>query len=209
MYKNFTLTESEKEQILNMHKEHGYKQPINEQGVTSTKPTVTGTKPTVTGINPTVTKMSQSVGGPKTDTIYNKISADDPKYGKNIKQPESLIGKKATFYTNQKDAMDAYQAGKSNPQSEGSVIATIEGINSIDAKSVHLALVIDSAQSNYSTSRLETLIIFNRMSGTFTLSQPEKISGIYYSESVKNILNNEFFSTELASNNKPQQTNFA
>jgi hypothetical protein len=31
MYKNFNLTESEKEQILNMHKDHGYKQPLNEQ----------------------------------------------------------------------------------------------------------------------------------------------------------------------------------
>ena len=37
MYKNFTLTESEKEQILNMHKEHGYKKEnpnrmwVNEQ----------------------------------------------------------------------------------------------------------------------------------------------------------------------------------
>ncbi len=30
MYKNFNLTESEKEQILNMHKEHGYKKPLNE-----------------------------------------------------------------------------------------------------------------------------------------------------------------------------------
>jgi hypothetical protein len=31
MYKNFNLTESEKEQILNMHKNHGYGQPLNEQ----------------------------------------------------------------------------------------------------------------------------------------------------------------------------------
>jgi hypothetical protein len=31
MYKNFNLTESEKEEILNNHKEHGYKKPINEQ----------------------------------------------------------------------------------------------------------------------------------------------------------------------------------
>jgi hypothetical protein len=31
MYKNFSLTESEKEQILNMHKDHGYKKPLNEQ----------------------------------------------------------------------------------------------------------------------------------------------------------------------------------
>ena len=31
MYKNFNLTESEREEILNSHKEHGYKQPLNEQ----------------------------------------------------------------------------------------------------------------------------------------------------------------------------------
>jgi hypothetical protein len=32
MYKNFTLTESEREQILNQHKKHGYKKLLNEQG---------------------------------------------------------------------------------------------------------------------------------------------------------------------------------
>jgi hypothetical protein len=31
MYKNFNLTESEKEQILNMHKDKGYGKPLNEQ----------------------------------------------------------------------------------------------------------------------------------------------------------------------------------
>jgi len=31
MYKNFTFTESEREEILNRHKDHGYRQPINEQ----------------------------------------------------------------------------------------------------------------------------------------------------------------------------------
>jgi tRNA U38,U39,U40 pseudouridine synthase TruA len=30
MYKNFNLTESEREEILNGHKDHGYKQPLNE-----------------------------------------------------------------------------------------------------------------------------------------------------------------------------------
>jgi hypothetical protein len=30
MYKNFTLTESEREQILNMHQDKGYRQPMNE-----------------------------------------------------------------------------------------------------------------------------------------------------------------------------------
>lgn len=31
MYKNFTLTESEREQILEQHKTHGYGKPLNEQ----------------------------------------------------------------------------------------------------------------------------------------------------------------------------------
>jgi len=31
MYKNFTITESEREEILNSHKEYGYRQPMNEQ----------------------------------------------------------------------------------------------------------------------------------------------------------------------------------
>ena len=31
MYKNFNLTESERERILDMHKEHGYKKALNEQ----------------------------------------------------------------------------------------------------------------------------------------------------------------------------------
>lgn len=31
MYKNFNLTESEREQILNQHKEHGYKKSLNEE----------------------------------------------------------------------------------------------------------------------------------------------------------------------------------
>ena len=30
MYKNFNITEEEKQQIMEMHKSHGYKQPINE-----------------------------------------------------------------------------------------------------------------------------------------------------------------------------------
>ena len=30
MYKNFKVTEEEKEQIMEMHKSHGYKKPMNE-----------------------------------------------------------------------------------------------------------------------------------------------------------------------------------
>lgn len=31
MYKNFNLSEEEKRQIMEMHKNHGYKKPLNEQ----------------------------------------------------------------------------------------------------------------------------------------------------------------------------------
>lgn len=31
MYKNFNLTESEKKEILNKHKAHGYQKPLNEE----------------------------------------------------------------------------------------------------------------------------------------------------------------------------------
>jgi hypothetical protein len=38
MYKNFNLTESEREQILGMHQAHGYKKPLNEQPATNINP---------------------------------------------------------------------------------------------------------------------------------------------------------------------------
>jgi hypothetical protein len=50
MYKNFTLTESEREQILNMHQDKGYRQPMNEQQ--STDDTIMGTLPSKLGLNP-------------------------------------------------------------------------------------------------------------------------------------------------------------
>lgn len=31
MYKNFSLTDKERKQILESHKSHGYRQPLNEQ----------------------------------------------------------------------------------------------------------------------------------------------------------------------------------
>ena len=50
MYKNFTLTESEREQILNMHQDKGYRQPMNEQSPTDD--TIMGTLPSKLGLNP-------------------------------------------------------------------------------------------------------------------------------------------------------------
>jgi hypothetical protein len=67
MYKNFSLTESEKEQILNQHKEHGYKAPVNEQAgsigqavsaITNQKPS--GPAPGTTGGATTGAKTASS-----------------------------------------------------------------------------------------------------------------------------------------------------
>ena len=48
MYKNFNLTESERERILNMHKEHGYKAPLNEQESNTMIGKISNTLKTVT-----------------------------------------------------------------------------------------------------------------------------------------------------------------
>lgn len=40
MYKNFSLTESEKQQIMEMHQSRGYKTPLNESTIVPNSPTV-------------------------------------------------------------------------------------------------------------------------------------------------------------------------
>jgi hypothetical protein len=60
MYKNFNLTESEKEQILEMHQSHGYKKPLNETKIY--KLNLLNEEP-VTNINPKNLKIGD--GGKK------------------------------------------------------------------------------------------------------------------------------------------------
>ena len=62
MYKNFNLTESEKEQILNLHKEKGYKTSINEQ-TSIPKPTTSKFMPPPISDDPEPTKPEP---GPET-----------------------------------------------------------------------------------------------------------------------------------------------
>ena len=33
MYKNFNITDEERQQIMEQHKSHGYKKPLNESGM--------------------------------------------------------------------------------------------------------------------------------------------------------------------------------
>jgi len=203
MYKNFNITESEKEQILNNHKSHGYRQPLNEQSISTQIPYPSGVKPIK---KPTSTKKPVD----NVDTNFNfihqtQIDVNDPKFGKNINQSDKLIGKKATLYANPQDAMAAYQSGKSNPQSQGSIIVKFISIEYSDNDRLIIKVIPDSSKTNYSNSTVINILHFNRVNGTFILAEEKKV---YYSESVKNILN-DYFSTELASNNKANQSNMA
>jgi len=139
-------------------------------------------------------------------TKHTQIDSTDPKFGKNIKQSDKLIGKKATLYAIEADAVAAYQAGKSNPQSQGSIIVQVNSIDYSDNNTLQIRVTPDSAKTNYSTTTQIEIIVFNRVKGTFTIVGDTKV---YYSESIKKILIDDYFSTELASNNKAQQSNMS
>jgi len=199
----------------------GYrKKKMQEQGEPTSLPNPSGPIPPKPRKKPVATTDTNAVEKPavpatKVDannSLYNdstkhtQIDPTDPKFGKNIKQSENLIGKKATFYAIKEDAIDAYQAGKSNPQSQGSLIVRIDSIDYSDNDTLHIRITPDSAKTNYSTTTQTDILVFNRVSGNFSNIADRKV---YYSESVKNILMNDYFSTELASNNKAQQSNMA
>jgi hypothetical protein len=220
MYKNFKLTESEKEEILNNHKAHGYRKPLKEQGEPTSIPYPSSSMAPKPKPSKTPTSTANTTGKPTTpatkvdpnNKLYNdstkhtQIDPTDPKFGKNIKQSDKLIGKKATLYAIEADAIAAYQAGKSNPQSQGSIIVQVNGIDYSDNNTLQIRVTPDSAKTNYSTTTQIEIIVFNRVKGTFTIVGDTKV---YYSESIKNILIDDYFSTELASNNKVQQSTMA
>jgi len=219
MYKNFNLTDEERKQIMEQHSSFGYKKPLKEQGVPTSIPYPTGSgpkpKPSKTPAVATNAAEKPAVPANKVDaknSLYNdstkhtQIDPTDPNFGKNIKQSDKLIGKKATLYANAEDAVMAYQAGKSNPQSPGSIIVQINSIDYSDNNTLQIRITPDSAKTNYSTTTQVEIMVFNRVKGTFTIVGDTKV---YYSESIKNILINDYFSTELASNNKAQQSNIA
>ena len=225
MYKNFKLTDEERKQIMEHHKMHGYKKPLSEQSApdepTSIPYPTTMAKPLPKpGKTPKPAVANNPAEKPavpanKVDaknSLYNdstkhtQIDPTDPKFGKNIKQSDKLIGKKATLYANPEDAVMAYQAGKSNPQSPGSIIVQVDSIDYSDNNTLQIRITPDSAKTNYSTTTQVDIIVFNRVKGTFTILGDTKV---YYSESIKKILIDDYFSTELASNNKAQQSTMA
>lgn len=198
----------------------GYaKKKMQEQGVPTSIPYPTGSgpkpKPSKTPAVATNAAEKPAVPANKVDaknsqyndsTKHTQIDPTDPNFGKNIKQSDKLIGKKATLYANPEDAVMAYQAGKSNPQSPGSIIVQVNSIDYSDNNTLQIRITPDSAKTNYSTTNQVEIIVFNRVKGTFTIVGDTKV---YYSESIKNILINDYFSTELASNNKAQQSNMS
>jgi len=78
MYKNFTLTESEREDILNQHSSYGYRQPLNEQSLS--KPGDADVK----GMVKTVNQNTQAADARKKLAYDLAIKAKDIKMGDRV-----------------------------------------------------------------------------------------------------------------------------
>jgi hypothetical protein len=154
MYKNFSLTDEERKEIMEQHAAHGYKKPISEQ--LTTKPTV--------------------------------------------------VGRSATFYATEQEALDAYEAGKPNPSAKGSVIGTITGMDKIENDYVSFKLKVTGGvhDDRGALGKLMgggLIVTYKRIDGFFTIQGAEGKK--FYSESVKKILEETYFTSDLASVNKP------
>ena len=116
----------------------------------------------------------------------------------------SLIGRSATFYATEQEAQDAYDAGKSNPAAKGSIIGTIVGMDKIENDFVSFKVKVTKGvhDDRGAVGKLlgggSVVFTYIRTNGFFTV---EGMTGDkFYSESVKQILNKEFFTSDLAAN---------
>lgn len=158
MYKNFNLTDKERQQIMEMHQSRGYRQPLTEDN-----------------------------------------------------RGSKLIGRTATFYTNQADALAAFKSGKSITTSPGAVLGTITKMANVDNDTVsfHVKTTGGVHDTRSGLSKLLTsegpVFVFSRQNESFTSDAFPDTT--FYSESVKQILVKDFFSTSLASNDSPMNPN--
>jgi hypothetical protein len=80
MYKNFNITEEEKQQIMEMHKSHGYKQPLNEQDVATTS-IYKGYRGTM-GMGTNENELVKGFSSIKSFDQYKKVEGEIASYGK-------------------------------------------------------------------------------------------------------------------------------
>ncbi len=156
MYKNFSLTDEERKQIMEQHGAYGYKKPISEQ----------------------------------------------------LAPKNSVVGRSATFYATEQEALDAFEAGKPNPSAKGSVIGTITGMDKIENDYVTFKLKVTKGVHDDRGTLGKLMggggleVTYMRTNGFFTMKGFEDQK--YYSESVKRLLEKDYFTSDLASNNKMQ-----
>jgi hypothetical protein len=79
MYKNFNITEEEKQQIMEMHKSHGYKQPLNEQDVATTS-IYKGYRGTL-GMGTNEDELVKGFSSIKSFDQYKKVEGEIASYG--------------------------------------------------------------------------------------------------------------------------------
>jgi hypothetical protein len=205
MYKNFNITESEKEQILNRLKENGYGQPINEQQKSLYQP---GDRSVAR-----VQSNSNSLFIGKTVTLYSNQSDANQAYG----SKKSISNSKGAIVCKITQVMSANNDGvrlQAIPLNEvlGSE-TTLQGLSWKQADDVsyggwhydpNRTLGSDSGGDQQWIS-----FMFNKNNETFTIldishdmDEPTITSIPYYNYSLRDTLVNEFFQTDFAKNNK-------
>jgi|688.fasta_scaffold375173_2 hypothetical protein len=113
----------------------------------------------------------------------------------------SLIGKTATLYLKDEDSKNAFNKNQNNPSAEGARKIKIESIEpNQSGEGISLMVSLwDVPTQEYYPGRYS--LEYNRNDGAFYLQQNETK---YYSESIKNILEKEYYSfkTDLAKTDK-------
>ena len=220
MYKNFNITESEKEQILNRLKENGYGQPINEQQQSLTQPGDVSVA--------RVKSNSNSLFLGKTVTLYANQSDANQAYG----SKKSISNSKGSIVCKITKVMSADNNGvklQAIPLNENlGYETTRSGSSWKQADDVSYGGWQNSTE-NRSGGEQWITFMFNKNNETFTIldsstdtkfgpiiqngdkatvstenvPMPEDITSIpYYNYSLRDALVNEFYQTDFSRNNK-------
>lgn len=117
--------------------------------------------------------------------------------GTSVNTKTQLVGKTITFYTNEQDAINASKSGQNNPSSKGSVIGKITRVEPNE----NSYLII--AEVEYQMGRVfQKQFQFDRTKGYFI----DEKENIFFQESLKNILLNQYLRTDIASTTQKNNT---
>jgi hypothetical protein len=118
----------------------------------------------------------------------------------NEQTTSSLIGKTATLYLKDEDSKNAFNKNQNNPSAQGARKIKIETIEPNQSGGIYLMIQLWDVPTQKYYPGIYNLE-YKKNDGVFYLQQNQTN---YYSESIKNILDKEYFGfkTDLARNDK-------